>query len=221
MTSTRALEDAVSVFIALRPRLFYIARRILGSTAEAEDVVQDAWLRWQNTDRAQVLNPPAYLIRTTSCLALNVAQSARSRHETAHPRLGEPIDTSTDPVTRAEQGEALELALRLLLERLDPTERAAYVLRVAFDYSYSQIADNLQLSQVNTRQIVSRARKRLFTERRKAVSTVEHQRFLEAFVAAAQSGNLTGLENLLTVDTDRHRIQAAERSIRTRQLAAK
>ncbi|MGP4046157.1 sigma-70 family RNA polymerase sigma factor [Streptomyces sp. 2A115] len=221
MTSTKALEDAVSAFAGLRPRLFHIAHRILGSTAEAEDVVQDAWLRWQNTDRAQVLNPPAYLTRTTARLALNVAQSARSRHETAGPLLAEPVDTRTDPVALAERAEALELALLLLLEKLDPTERAAYVLRVAFEYSYSEIADNLQLSQVNTRQLVSRAHKRLFAERRrKTVSTGEHRRFLEAFVAAAQSGNLTCLEDVLTVDHDRDRIQAAKHTRRTRQLAA-
>lgn len=218
--SAKALEDSVSAFIALRPLLFNIAHRILGSTPDAEDIVQDAWLRWQNTDRARVLSPPAFLARTTARLALNVAQSARSRHETgADLWLAEPTDTSTNPVSRAEQAETLELALHLLLERLNSTERAAYVLRIAFDYPYSQIADNLQLSQVNTRQIVSRARKRLFTERGKPVSTVEHQRLLKAFVAAAHAGNLTDLETLLTVDTDRERVQAVKRSTRTRQHA--
>ncbi|MBX7554558.1 sigma-70 family RNA polymerase sigma factor [Streptomyces sp. NPDC004232] len=196
--SIKALEDAVSVFTALRPRLLRIAYRTLGSRTEAEDVVQDAWLRWQNTDRARVLDPPAFLARTTAHLALNVAQSARSRHETdAGPGVPRTIDTSPDPLARAERAEALELALRLLLEKLSPTERAAYVLRIAFDYPYSQIAHSLQLSQVNTRQIVSRAHKRLFVERSKPVSTLEHRRLLTAFVAAAHSGNLAGLEHLL------------------------
>jgi RNA polymerase sigma-70 factor (ECF subfamily) len=204
------LEDAVSDFVAIRPRLSLIAYRILGSAAEAEDVVQDAWLRWQNTDRSQVLNPAAFLSRTTARLALNVAQSARSRHEvSAGPWLAETIDTGADPVIRAERADALDQALHLLLEKLNPTERAAYVLRVAFDYPYSKIADNLQLSQVNTRQIVSRARKRLDAEGRGRVSTAEHRRFRGAFVAAARSGNLTGLESLLTVDTRRDQVRAA------------
>ncbi|MER5430088.1 sigma-70 family RNA polymerase sigma factor [Streptomyces sp. NPDC002588] len=206
--SAETLESAVSAFVAIRPRLFHIALRVLGSTAEAEDVVQEAWLRWQNADRARVLDPPAYLARTAARLALNVAQSTHARHRTgAQPKLVETADTSTDPVARAERAEALELALRLLLEKLNPTERAAYVLRVAFDYPYSQIADNLRLSQVNTRQIVSRAHKRLFTDRPRPVSTAEHQRLLEAFVGAAQSGDLTGLETLLAVDTDQDRIE--------------
>lgn len=200
MPSAKAMTDAVSSFIALRPQLFYVAFRILESTTEAEDVVQDAWLRWQNTDRARVLDPPAFLARTTARLALNVAQSARSRHEiSVGPWLSETIDTHTDPVSRAERAEALERALRLLLEKLTPTERAVYVLRIAFDYPYSQIAGSLRLSEANTRQIVSRARKRIFAERGNPVSTVEHQRLLEAFVTAAQSGDLTDLENLLTV----------------------
>lgn len=218
MPAANTLEDAASAFVAFRPRLFRIAHRILGSATEAEDVVQDTWLRWQNTDRARVLDPPAFLARTTARLALNVAQSARSRHEAgASPWLAEAIDTRPDPVTRVERAEAVELALRLLLEKLDPTERAAYLLRVAFEYPYSRIADNLQLSQVNTRQIVSRAGKRLFTGRRRPVSPAEHQRLLDAFVAAAQSGDLTGLENVLAVDTGRDQIQAAKRSTYTRQ----
>jgi RNA polymerase sigma-70 factor (ECF subfamily) len=208
--ATKTLEDAVSDFIAIRPRLSLIAYRILGSAAEAEDVVQEAWLRWQNTDRSQVLNPAAFLSRTTARLALNVVQSARSRHEvSAGPWLAETIDTGADPVTRAERADALDQALGLLLEKLNPTERAAYVLRVAFDYPYSKIADNLRLSQGNTRQIVSRARKRLDREGRGQVSTAEHRRFRGAFVDAAQSGNLTGLESLLTVDTRRDRVRAA------------
>ncbi|WP_328349641.1 sigma-70 family RNA polymerase sigma factor [Streptomyces sp. NBC_00457] len=228
ISSTKVLEDEVTAFVALRPQLFYVAFRILGNTTESEDVLQDTWLRWQNTDRARVLDPPAFLARTTARLALNVAQSARSRHETgAAPWAAETIDTTTDPVTRVERAEALESALHLLLAKLNPTERAAYVLRVAFGYPYSQIADNLQLSGVNTRQIVSRARKRLCTERGKPVSSVEHQRLVDAFVAAAQSGNFTDLENILTVDadrnrihTDRFRVQATERSTRIRQHAA-
>ncbi|MDF6046228.1 sigma-70 family RNA polymerase sigma factor [Streptomyces sp. JH14] len=204
MSSTESMEEAVSVFIAFRPRLFRIAHHILGSAADVEDVVQDAWLRWQHTDRTQVLDPPAYLAQITVRLALNVVQSARSRYESsAGPRLPDMGDTGPDLPSRAERAEALDQALDLLLEKLNPRERAAYILRVAFDYPYSEIADNLQLSPINTRQIVSRARKRLVAEGRKPARTVEHKRLVNAFVTAAQYGNLTGLENVLACDTDR------------------
>lgn len=124
------LGEAVSTFVELRPRLFGIAYRVLGSAAEAEDVVQEAWLRWQRTDRSVVVSPAAFLSSTTTRLAINVAQSARVRRETyIGPWLPEPIDTSIDPVAGAERAEALELALLLVLQKLTPTERAAYVLR--------------------------------------------------------------------------------------------
>jgi RNA polymerase sigma-70 factor (ECF subfamily) len=99
---------------------------MLGSAAEAEDIVQDVWLRWQTTDRSVVLDPPAYLATAATRLAINIAQSARSRRETyVGPWLPEPVDTSVDPLLGAERGEALEFAVLLLLERLSPTERAA------------------------------------------------------------------------------------------------
>src|SRR6476660_721033 len=133
------LDDAASIFNGLRARLFGIAYRMLGSAAEAEDVVQDTWLRWQATDRSVVLDPTAFLVTTTTRLAINVAQSARARRETyVCPWLPEPVDTSADPALGAERGEALEFAVLLLLERLPPVERAAYVLREAFDYPYDE-----------------------------------------------------------------------------------
>lgn len=202
-SSTETLDDAVSVFIAFRPRLFRIAHRILGNAADVEDVVQDAWLRWQNTDRAEVLDPPAYLAQITIRLALNVAQSARSRYErSVGPWLAGMDDTGLDLLTRAEQGEALNQALDLLLEKLNRKERAAYILRVAFDYPYGEIADNLQVSPINSRQIVSRARKRLLAEGSRTARTAEHKRLRNAFVIAAQYGNLSGLENVLAGGTD-------------------
>ncbi|MGO4760741.1 sigma-70 family RNA polymerase sigma factor, partial [Streptomyces sp. 2MCAF27] len=151
----------------LRPRLFGLAYRVLGSAVEAEDVVQEVWLRWQKTDRSAVVSPAAFLSSVTTRLAINVAQSARVRRETyIGPWLPEPIDTSSDPEVGAQRAEALELALLLVLEKLSPAERAAYVLREAFDYSYPEIADMLQLSVVNVRKIVSRARKHLGAEQR-------------------------------------------------------
>ncbi|GAA4084039.1 RNA polymerase sigma-70 factor [Streptomyces shaanxiensis] len=195
------LDDAVSVFVELRPRLFGIAYRMLGSAAEAEDVVQEVWMRWQRTDRSVVLSPVAFLSSITTRLAINVAQSARVRRETyIGPWLPEPVDTSNDPEVGAVRAEALELALLLVLERLNPTERAAYVLREAFDYAYSEIAEILRLSSVNVRQIVSRARKHLAAEQRGTVDTLEHRRLLDAFVSAARNGDVTSLEALLTPD---------------------
>jgi RNA polymerase sigma-70 factor (ECF subfamily) len=192
-----AINDGLSDFINVRPRLFGIAYRMLGSAVEAEDIVQDAWMRWQSTDRSVVRDPPAFLVTTTTRLAINVAQSARSRHEEyVGPWLPEPIDTSADPRLGAERSEALEFAVLILLEKLSPTERAAYVLREAFDYPYREIAEILRLSEENTRQIVTRARKHISDERQAPVSYEERERLLNAFIAAAQNGDLPALEGL-------------------------
>ena len=167
-------DDGLSAFAGVRPRLFGIAYRMLGSASEAEDVVQDVWLRWQSTNRKVVENPPAFLATTTTRLCINLAQSAHTRHETyVGTWLPEPVDTSSDPGLGAERSEALKLAVLLLLEKLSPTERAAYVLREAFDYSYNQIASILQMEEANVRQLVSRARKHIADGRRKSVSSNE------------------------------------------------
>src|ERR1700754_3145616 len=194
-------DDGLSAFAAVRPRLFGIAYRMLGSAAEAEDIVQDVWLRWQATDRSVVENPPAFLATTTTRMCINFAQSAQSRRETyIGSWLPEPVDTSSDPSLGAERGEALNLAVLILLENLPPTERAAYVLREAFDYSYRQIAEILQMEEANVRQLVSRARKHIADSRRTSVSQNEQRRFLEAFIAAAQKGDMAGLEHLFAED---------------------
>jgi DNA-directed RNA polymerase specialized sigma24 family protein len=126
--STEELEEAAAVFTSLRPRLFGIAYRMLSSASEAEDLVQEAWLRWQTCDRSAVVNPAAFLATTTTRLAINVLDSARTRRETyIGPWLPEPVDTSADPYLGAERGEALEFAALLLMEKLTPNERAAYV----------------------------------------------------------------------------------------------
>ena len=191
------LDDGLSAFGPLRPRLFGIAYRMLGSAAEAEDIVQDVWLRWQSTNRSMVENPRAFLATTTTRLCINRSQSAHSRREIyLGTWLPEPVDTSADPGLGAERDEALNLAVLLLLENLSPTERAAYVLREAFDYSYRQIAEILQMAEANTRQLVSRARKHVAEGRRTTASSAQHRRFLKAFVGAAQKGDLGGLEAL-------------------------
>jgi RNA polymerase sigma-70 factor (ECF subfamily) len=174
---------------------------MLSSAADAEDVVQDAWLRWQRYDRTTVRNPAAFLATTTTRLAITAAQSAHARHETyVGPWLPEPVDTSADPALGAERGAALEFAVLMLLEKLSPTERAAYVLREAFDYPYHLIAEIVEVSEVATRQLVSRARKRLDAERRASVTPKEQQRLLTAFVRAARTGDLSTLEELFAAD---------------------
>ncbi|GAA1504228.1 RNA polymerase sigma-70 factor (ECF subfamily) [Agromyces terreus] len=195
------LEDALAAFQAVRGRLFGIAYRMLGSASEAEDIVQDAWLRWQGTDRSVVLDPPAFLATATTRLAINALQSARARRETyVGPWLPEPVDTSADPTLGAERAEALGYAVLVMLEKLTPTERAAYVLREAFAYPYEQICEIVQVSEPAARQLVSRARKHLAGESRREASPPEQRRLLTAFLAAAKSGDLVELERLFAED---------------------
>ena len=199
---TDDLAEAASAFAAVRPRLFGIAYRMLASSSDADDVVQEVWVRWQNYDRrATVVEPAAFLSTIATRLSINVLQSAHSRRETyIGPWLPEPVDTSDDPALGAERGEALGFAVLLLLEKLTPNERAAYVLREAFDYPYSQIADIIQLTEPAARQLVSRARKHLRAERSAPVDTSEQRRLLEAFLLAAQTGNVAELEGLFAAD---------------------
>jgi RNA polymerase sigma-70 factor, ECF subfamily len=190
-------------FEAVRPRLFGIAYRTLESAADADDVVQDAWIRWQGTNRGEVRDAAAFLATTTKRLALNVAQSARARRETCiQPWHPEQVDAHADPTLGAERREALEHALIALSERLSPAERAAYVLREAFDYPYRQIAVVLATSEANARQLLTRARVRLAGERRRQVSAAELRRFVDVFADAARTGELTTLEQLLAGDVD-------------------
>lgn len=194
-------DDGLAAFLHARPRLFGIAYRMLGSAAEAEDVVQDVWVRWQTTDRGAVRNPAAFLVTAATRLAINVLQSARARRETyVGPWLPEPVDTGADPALGAERGEALNFAVLLLLEKLAPTERAAYVLREAFNYPYREIADILRVEEANARQLVTRAREHVSGGRRMPVGAGEQRRLLDAFVAAARAGDLAGLERLFAAD---------------------
>jgi RNA polymerase sigma-70 factor (ECF subfamily) len=196
------LEEAAGTFVALRPRLFRIAYRALGDAAEAEDIVQEVWLRWQRTDRREVDNPQAFLATATRRLAINVLQSARTRHETAlMPWLEDPVDARVDLETTAERTSEVELALRVLLERLSPAERAAFVLRKGFDYPYGKVATILHVSAANARQLVSRAHARLYCSRRLPVGLDAHRRLVRAFVTAARAGEFAELESLLTADT--------------------
>jgi RNA polymerase sigma-70 factor (ECF subfamily) len=193
-------DDGLSAFLHARPRLFGIAYRMLGSAAEAEDIVQDVWVRWQTTDRSPVRNPLAFLVTATTRLAINVLQSARARRETgASASLSEPVDTSADPALGTERNELLNRAMLLLFEKLSPTERAAYVLREAFDHPYREIAGILRVEEANARQLVTRARERVSGGRRAPVSPMEQRRLLNAFVAASRTGDLARLERLFAL----------------------
>jgi RNA polymerase sigma factor (sigma-70 family) len=204
MAATRDVhgyDDGLSAFMSVRPRLFGIVYRMLGSAAEAEDVLQDVWVRWQTADRGRVRDAAAFLVTTATRLAINVIQSARARRETyGGPGLPEPVDTSADPRLGAERGEALASGVLLLLEKLTPTERAAYVLREAFDYAYRDIANILRLGEANARQVVTRARQHVANGRRMAANSAEQRRFLVAFIAAAQDGDVARLEGLFASD---------------------
>ena len=160
------IADGVSAFLSVRPRLFGIAYRMLGSAAEAEDILQDVWIRWHTANRSLVRDAAAFLVTTATRLAINVMQSERARRETnAGPWLSEPVDPNADPRLGAERHQALACGVLLLLERLTPTERAAYILREAFDYPYRDIANVLGLAEANARQVVTRARQRIVSGR--------------------------------------------------------
>jgi RNA polymerase sigma-70 factor, ECF subfamily len=189
----------LTTFQTVRPRLFGIACRVLGDADEADDVVQDAWIRWQRTDRDQVRDPTGFLVTMTGRLALTVGQSARARREISGLDAV-AVDRGEDPSRAAEHGDALATALLALLERLSATERAAYVLREAFDYPHRRIAERLGLSEANARQVVTRARGRLRGGRRRHVGAAEHERLLTTFTAAAQAGELAPLEHLFVTD---------------------
>ncbi|WP_216094141.1 RNA polymerase sigma factor SigJ [Jiangella alba] len=193
--------DGVAEFLDVRPQLFGIAYRMLGSVAEAEDIVQDAWIRWQRTNRDEVQNPAAFLTTTATRLALTAATSARARRETYPGEwLPEPVDTSDDPALGAERAEALDLAVLLLLERLSPAERAVYVLHEAFDYPYRRIGEILEVSEPHARQLARRARLALESGRAEPAPPDMRRRLVETFVAAARDGDLEGLERLFTED---------------------
>jgi RNA polymerase sigma factor (sigma-70 family) len=191
-------------FIRARPRLLAIAHRIVGNVHEAEDVLQDVWLRWQRVDRTTVINVEAFLVTATIRLAINVVQSARHRHETSFVAwLDEhALDRHAGPQAETERAESIELVVHLLLERLPPAERAAFILREGFEYPYPQIADTLRVSPANARQLVSRARARvrIAAGRRRLGSSTVHRRLLPAFAAASRIGEFTGLEALLAAD---------------------
>lgn len=192
------LDHAAELFDRLRPKLFGVAYRMLHSVSDAEDVVQDVWVRWQLRDRSVVRDHAAFLVTTTTRLCINVMQSARVRREThLEPWHAEPVDTTADPALRTERAEQLGAATLALLQRLSTAERAAYVLREAFDYPYDLIGATIGVSAVNARQLVSRARRQLTARDRPLAGHADHAPFLTAFVTAARTGHMRPLETFL------------------------
>ncbi|GAB2854008.1 sigma-70 family RNA polymerase sigma factor [Streptomyces deserti] len=188
-----------------RSRLFALAYRMLGSAEEAEDTVQDAYLRFSGADRTEIQHPGAWLAKVVTHLCLTRLTSARARRERyVGTWLPEPVVTSDGtlgPLESAEQRDAVSLAMLVLLERLTPTERAVYVLREAFAYGHREIAEVLDLSEANCRQLYRRAVRRVGEPRSRFEAEPERQEELvTSFLTAARDGDLAGLEKLLAAD---------------------
>ncbi|MRH92157.1 RNA polymerase sigma-70 factor [Nocardia sp. SYP-A9097] len=200
--SDSELGKAIGEFSRLRGRVFGIAYRMLGTVADAEDIVQDVWVKWQSyEDRGSVRDSTAFLVTMTTRLSINATQTARVRRETyVGPWLPEPVDTSADPSLGAERAAALETAVLVVLEKMTPTERAAFVLREAFDYPYDAIAEILQMKEPAARKLVSRARPAIESDRQTPVDTADQRRLLSAFLVAARAGDFDALETLFATD---------------------
>ncbi|MGW1251679.1 sigma-70 family RNA polymerase sigma factor [Streptomyces sp. NPDC002535] len=198
---------AVERFEAGRGRLASLAYRLLGSAADAEDAVQDTFLRWQAADRERVDVPEAWLTKVLTNLCLDRLRSAHARHErTAGAWLPEPLlegDPMLGPADTFEQRESVSLAVLTLLERLSPVERAVYVLREAFSYGHTEIAGILDITESASQQHLHRARTRVTAERRRGgvrADPASARRVVEEFLAAAVSGRTERLVALLTDD---------------------
>ena len=191
------LDEALRVFLAERTRLMRVAFRVVGDVAEAEDVVQEAWLRWQRVDRREIRNPAAFLTTATTHLAINLVQTARHRHETP---VDLPRDTAAlmqDATSLAERAIAVEGLLGFLMAKLTSSELAAFVLRNSFDYPYQAISGVLQTTESNARQLVRRSHLSIAGGRAYRVDVEARRRLVAAFVAATTTGELNGLERLL------------------------
>ncbi|MEU9012483.1 RNA polymerase sigma-70 factor [Streptomyces sp. NPDC048479] len=202
-----AADTVTDVFEEHRPVLTGVAYRMLGRVADAEDVVQEAWLRWSAEERGDVLEPRGYLVRTTTRLAIDRLRHVQSRREAyVGPWLPEPIatdfgDTVPDTAERAVLAESVSLAVLVVLEALSPLERAVFVLREAFGFPYGEIATTLDRTEAAVRQLAGRARKHV--EERKPrydVDPTERRDLTERFLDAASGGDLKALLSLLAPD---------------------
>jgi RNA polymerase sigma-70 factor, ECF subfamily len=206
------MSDPAASFEPYRRRLLGLAYRMLGSMTDAEDAMQETYLRWHVADRDKVSDPRAFLMTTTARICLDVLTSARLRREEyVGPWLPEPVlDTAAlAPDSRTELAEDLSIALLLTLERLSPLERAAFLLHDVFDFSFGEVATTLERSAAACRQLAARARSHVRAARPRgaAVPTAhsgkidaKHAQLISAFAAATQSGDLDALTQLLASD---------------------
>lgn len=202
-----AADTATDVFEAHRPVLTGVAYRMLGRFADAEDVVQEAWLRWAGDDRADVREPRGYLVRVTTRLAIDRLRQVQSRREAyVGPWLPEPVATDfertvPDVAERTVLTESVSLAVLVVLESLSPLERAVFVLREAFGFPYGEIAATLDRSEAAVRQLAGRARRHVDERRpRFDVDPVQRRDLTQRFLAAASGGDLDALLSLLAPD---------------------
>ena len=192
----------VEAFVEHRRLLFGVAYRILGSVTEAEDVVQDAYLKWERVEDDRARNAKAYLSAVVARLAIDHLRSARVRRETyVGPWLPEPLLTADDIGDDMELADSLSTAFLVVLERLSPSERAAFVLREVFDYPYAEIAEILDKSEGATRQLVHRAKSSVAASRPRFTATVQQQHLMtQRFIEACASGDISQLMDVLTED---------------------
>ncbi|WP_369030189.1 RNA polymerase sigma-70 factor [Streptomyces adonidis] len=196
------IDPATEAFVAHRDLLFTVAYEMLGSAADAEDVLQEAWLRWAEVELAEVRDPRAYLVRITTRQALNRLRTLKRRKESyVGPWLPEPLLTAPDVAEDVVLSESLSLALMFVLETLSPTERAVFVLHEVFDFGYEDIAAVIDKSPSATRQMAYRARKHVDARRpRTPVSPEETRAALDSFQRALATGDLQGLLDVLAPD---------------------
>ncbi len=189
-------------FVTHRSLLFTVAYEMLGSAADAEDVVQETWLRWADTDRAAVRNPRAYLVRIVTRQALNLLRTlSRRREEYIGEWLPEPLLTGPDLAEDVELAESVSIAMLTVLETLGPAERAVFVLREVFQAPYDEIAEAIGKTPAAVRQIAHRARERVAARRpRMRVDRAEQRAAVETFLAAISTGDVRGLLEILAPD---------------------
>jgi RNA polymerase sigma-70 factor (TIGR02957 family) len=199
MSDDRAMDRATETFVAHRNLLFTVAYEMLGSAADAEDVLQETWLRWVEVDLEQVRDQRAYLVRITTRQALNRLRTMSRRKESyVGPWLPEPLLTAPDVAQDAELAESVSMAVMLVLETLSPTERAVFVLREVFAVGYDEIAAAVDKTPAAVRQIAHRARRHVDARRpREVVSQSQTRAALESFLRALEGGDLQGLLDVL------------------------
>jgi RNA polymerase sigma-70 factor (TIGR02957 family) len=200
--SGQAVDPATGVFLAHRALLFTVAYEMLGSAADAEDVLQETWLRWVGVDPARVRDPRAYLVRITTRQSLNRLRAMGRRKEAyVGPWLPEPLLTAPDVAEDVELAESVSMAMLLVLETLTPTERAVFVLHEVFDVGYDEIAAAVGRTPAAVRQIAHRARRRVGDRRpREVVPADEARAVLESFRRAFETGDLQTLLDVLAPD---------------------